>query len=105
MNDPLNGYSEMPPVSVNSRKRVGGPAVHKLPDRAVDLGTILRILPQPDSRQGVAWRYGGAVLVTLGFIAARWLLGRVIDDGVPFATLFIPIALSAFYGGLGPGIV
>jgi PAS domain S-box-containing protein len=67
--------------------------------------SILRILLQPDSRQSTAWRYGGAVLVTLGFIAARWLLGRFIDDGVPFATLFIPIALSAFYGGLGPGIV
>ncbi len=50
------------------------------------------------------WRYCGAVLVTLAFIGARWLLGRVVDDGVPFATLFIPIAISAFYGGLGPGI-
>jgi PAS domain S-box-containing protein len=64
-----------------------------------------RFVPEPDSRQSIAWRYGGAALVTVAFIAARWLLGRVIDDGVPFATLFIPIALSAFYGGLGPGIV
>ena len=33
-------------------------------------------------------------------------MGRyIIDDGVPFATLVLPIALSAFYGGLGPGIV
>jgi PAS domain-containing protein len=64
-----------------------------------------RILPSVESRQGIAWRYGGAVLVSLAFIALRWLLGHVIDDGVPFAILFIPIALSAFYGGLGPGLV
>lgn len=44
-------------------------------------------------------------MLSLGFIALRWLIGRVIDDGVPFAILFIPIALSAFYGGLGPGLV
>jgi PAS domain S-box-containing protein len=71
-----------------------------------DLLSLWRIIPQRDSRQNVAWRYSGAVLVSLAFIAARWLVGRfIIDDGVPFATLFLPIALSAFYGGLGPGIV
>jgi PAS domain-containing protein len=70
-----------------------------------DSPSFLRLLPQLESRQSVAWRYGGAVLVSLVFIALRWLLGRVIDDGVPFAILFIPIALSAFYGGLGPGLV
>ena len=71
-----------------------------------DFGSILRTIPKRDSRQNIAWRYGGAVLVSLAFIAVRWLVGRfVIDDGVPYATLFLPIALSAFYGGLGPGIV
>ena len=70
-----------------------------------DSSTFLRFIPQVDSRQSVAWRYGGAVLISLAFIALRWLLGRVLDDGVPFAILFIPIALSAFYGGLGPGLV
>ena len=64
-----------------------------------------RFLPQVNTRQNVAWRYGGAILLSLAFIAFRWLLGRVFDDGVPFAVLFIPIALSAFYGGLGPGLV
>jgi PAS domain S-box-containing protein len=68
--------------------------------------SLLRNVPQLNSRQSVVRRYGGAILVSLLFIAARWLLGRyIIDDGVPFATLFLPIALSAFYGGLGPGIV
>jgi PAS domain S-box-containing protein len=67
--------------------------------------SFLRFVPQVSSRQSVAWRYGGAVLISLAFIALRWLMGRVIDDGVPFAVLFIPVALSAFYGGLGPGLV
>jgi PAS domain S-box-containing protein len=64
-----------------------------------------RFVPRVSSRQSVALRYGGAVLLSLGFIALRWLIGRVIDDGLPFAILFVPIALSAFYGGLGPGLV
>ena len=70
-----------------------------------DLSWILRFLPKINSRQSLAWRYGGAVLISLAFIALRWLIGRVIDDGVPFAVLFIPIALSGFYGGFGPGLV
>jgi PAS domain S-box-containing protein len=70
-----------------------------------DFLSILRIVPRRDSRHSLIWRYGGAVLVSLIFLAVRWLVGHfIIDDGVPFATLFIPIALSAFYGGLGPGI-
>lgn len=72
----------------------------------VDSPSFLRLLPQVDSRRSLAWRYGGAVLASLAFIALRWFLGRfVIDDGTPYAMLFIPIALSAFYGGLGPGLV
>ena len=71
-----------------------------------DFVSLLRIVQRSDSRQSVAWRYGGAVLITLAFIAVRWLVGRfIIDDGVPFAILSVPVALSAFYGGLGPGIV
>ncbi len=70
-----------------------------------DSFSFSRFVPRVSARQSLAWRYGGAVLLSLGFIALRWLMGRVIDDGVPFAVLFIPIALSAFYGGLGPGLV
>jgi PAS domain-containing protein len=96
----------MRPVSVNFRERSASSLLRPWRRRRrAQPRTALRILPQPDAQQSNAWRYGGAVLVTLGFIAARWLLGRVIDDGVPFATLFIPIALTAFYGGLGPGLV
>jgi len=71
-----------------------------------DLLSILRVIPQRNSRQNLVLRYGGAIAVSLAFIAARWMLGRfVMDDGFPFAVLSLPIALSAFYGGLGPGIV
>jgi PAS domain S-box-containing protein len=71
-----------------------------------DFLSILRIFPQRAARQSLLWRYGGAVLVSLAFIAARSMLGRfVLDDGYPFAILALPVALSAFYGGLGPGIV
>jgi PAS domain S-box-containing protein len=45
------------------------------------------------------------VFISLAFIAIRWLLASVIGHGYPFAILFIPIALSAFYGGMGPGLV
>lgn len=70
-----------------------------------DSFSFLRFVPQLNSRESVAWRYSGAVAISLAFIALRWLMGRVLDDGVPFAILFIPIVLSAFYGGLGPGLV
>lgn len=56
--------------------------------------------------RSVAWRYAGAVLISLVWIALRWLFGQyVINDGYPYASLFIPVALSAFFGGLGPGLV
>jgi PAS domain S-box-containing protein len=71
-----------------------------------DFLSILRVVPHRDSRRSIIWRYGGAILLSLAFIGARWLLGQLIfDDGFPFAILTLPIALSAFYGGLGPGIV
>ncbi len=51
-------------------------------------------------------RYTAAVVVSLVWIALRWLLGHfVINDGFPYASLFIPVTLSAFFGGLGPGLV
>jgi PAS domain S-box-containing protein len=65
----------------------------------------MRFMSRIQSRQTLAWRYGGAVLLPLAFVALRWLIGQVVDDGVPFAILFIPIALSAYYGGFGPGLV
>ncbi len=70
-----------------------------------DRSTLLRLVPSPDSRPSVAWRYGAAVLISLVFIALRWLLAPFIGYDYPFSILFIPIALSAFYGGMGPGLL
>jgi PAS domain-containing protein len=61
---------------------------------------------EPYMRRSVAWRYAMAVITTLMWIGLRWLLSHyVIDDGFPYASLFVPITLSAFLGGLGPGLV
>jgi len=70
-----------------------------------DSHAIFRFVPPVNPQRSLLWRYGGAVLLSLAFVAARWLLGHVVEDGHPFTILFIPIAISAFYGGLGPGIV
>lgn len=97
----------MSSLGVNS-KEVRGSSQSRKPPYSVmpDIVSILRKIPLRDSRESIWWRYGGAVLVSLAFLAVRWLIGHfIIDDGVPFATLVLPIALSAFYGGLGPGIV
>lgn len=70
-----------------------------------EFGTLSRFLPPVNPERSVLWRYGGAVVLSLTFVAIRWLLGHVVEDNHPFVILFIPIAISAFYGGLGPGIV
>jgi len=67
--------------------------------------TLDRFIPPINTQKSVAWRYGAAVLTSLAFIAVRWLLAPFIGYDTPFAILFIPIVLSAFYGGLGPGLV
>jgi PAS domain-containing protein len=67
---------------------------------------FLRLIPRIDANQRIAWRYGGAIVASLAFIGLRWLIAAVfVDDGFPFAILSLPVALSAFYGGLGPGLV
>ena len=58
------------------------------------------------ANRSARWRYGGAVLFSLIWIGSRWAFAHfAFEDGYPFASLFVPIALSAFYGGLGPGLV
>ena len=66
---------------------------------------LTRFVPPIDSRHSVAWRTSAAVLISLAFIALRWSLAPYIGYDAPYAILFIPIAFSAFYGGLGPGLV
>lgn len=63
-------------------------------------------LPDTYLKQSVAFRYAGAIVISLVWIALRWLLGHfVLEDGFPYTSLIVPITLSAFFGGLGPGLV
>jgi PAS domain S-box-containing protein len=57
------------------------------------------------SQQYVVWRYVAAALLSLAFIAVAWAIGQFVGNDIAIAILSIPIALSAFYGGLGPGLV
>ena len=49
--------------------------------------------------------YGVAVLATGVSIVLRWPLWPVIGDHAPFMTFFPAVILSAYLGGLGPGLV
>jgi len=63
-------------------------------------------MPDTYLKRSVVFRYAGAIVISLVWIALRWMLGRfVIEDGFPYTSLIIPITLSAFFGGLGPGLV
>lgn len=57
------------------------------------------------SQEFAVWRYVAAGLLSLAFIAIAWAIAQFVGNEIPIAILFIPIALSAFYGGLGPGLV
>src|SRR4051812_25555941 len=49
-------------------------------------------------------RYGGAVLLMGLMLLARIALAPFSDES-PYLALFIGVVLSAWYGGLGPGIL
>ena len=59
----------------------------------------------PDWTDRPAWlRYGAAVVLTLIAVWARMALAPA-DSGGRFITPALAVALSALYGGLGPGLV
>ncbi|MFL6216474.1 MAG: PAS domain S-box protein [Blastocatellia bacterium] len=49
--------------------------------------------------------YGVAVVVTAMAALLRWALEPVIGNEFPFITFFLGVALSAWFGGLGPGLL
>lgn len=50
--------------------------------------------------------YGGAVLISVAFLVARIGMGPTVTEGRPLLILFVvPIALSAYVGGGGPGLL
>jgi two-component system sensor histidine kinase/response regulator len=58
-----------------------------------------------DSPRARLVAYGVAVLATGVSILLRWPLWPVIGDHAPFMTFFPAVILSAYFGGLGPGLV
>ena len=58
-----------------------------------------------DHRPGPAARYGAALLAVALAVAARAILGPVLGDQFPFATLYFAVLAAALYGGSGPAAV
>lgn len=50
-------------------------------------------------------RYGVAILVTALILLASLALRQVLEDAVPLVLFVIAVMVSAWYGGLGPGIL
>ncbi len=65
---------------------------------------MLALVPKPDLSSNALRRYLVAVLLPTICIVARWYFWHQSDDGFPYATMFLPIAFSAYYGGFGPGL-
>ena len=50
-------------------------------------------------------RYGVAIAATVLCLLVRWPLRPVLGNSVPYVTLFPALLVSAYYGGLGPGLL
>src|SRR5215472_7343389 len=68
------------------------------------MSRIVGVIPKPDLSANARRRYLVAVAVSIVCVVVRWYLGRGHEDTFPFATTFLPIAFSAYYGGFGPGL-
>jgi PAS domain S-box-containing protein len=61
-------------------------------------------LAQRDSRSASA-RYGVAVLCAFGGLLIRLSMAAVLGEKAPYVTFFLATAVSAMYGGFGPGML
>ncbi len=50
-------------------------------------------------------RYGMAIAASLLALLLRFLLTPVLQEAAPLLVFIIPVTLSAWYGGLGPGLL
>jgi PAS domain S-box-containing protein len=66
-------------------------------------GRILENM-QPSARSALL-RYGFAVLVTILAVLIRIPLSSVLGEDVPFILFFPAVTVSAWFGGVGPGLV
>lgn len=71
-----------------------------MPTHLVFGGGLNRVDKRPASN-----RYGVAILVTLVLGGIRVVLHPMLDDNLPFASLFLAILISAWYSGVIPAAV
>ena len=57
------------------------------------------------SRTSVAAAYGGAIAVTLAASFLRWFLDPWLGVTIPFVTLYGAVAISVWFGGVGPAVL
>lgn len=62
------------------------------------------LIPRPSRTSNEFFRYVVALALSVTCIVLRWYFWRGHDDGFPFAAMFLPVAVSAYYGGFGPGV-
>jgi signal transduction histidine kinase/CheY-like chemotaxis protein len=57
------------------------------------------------SRTSLAAAYGGAVAVTLAASFLRWFLDPWLGVSIPFVTIYGAVAISVWFGGVGPAVL
>ena len=60
---------------------------------------------RPRSPASMISAYGGAVAVTLAALFLRWFLDPWLGNQVPFVTLYGAVAITVWFGGLGPAVL
>src|SRR5690242_21559222 len=59
----------------------------------------------PERPRSLVRRYGVAVAAVAVALLLKALLSSVLNVDIPFLLFFATVALSAWYGGLGPGLL
>jgi PAS domain S-box-containing protein len=57
------------------------------------------------ARRPALLRYGIAVLAVIAAVTVRFAIDPLVDDRQPFVTFYGAVAIAAWFGGAGPGIV
>lgn len=69
-------------------------------------GNALPLTAASFRRQHSLWlEYGTALSMAFGFLLLRLATGSVGGEGLTFSLLLLPVIFSAFFGGLGPGLL
>jgi PAS domain S-box-containing protein len=59
----------------------------------------------PTKSQDILRRYGVAVVAVAAALALKFMLAPYLSVDVPFLVFFMAVMVSAWYGGLGPGLL